>query len=517
MLEKRSREVVVLLLTVVCLPGASEAPKRELYVAPDGTAQGSGSKDQPLDLVTVLSDKSPVRPGDIVYLRGGRYDGPMGKTKNEVPRRLSFSPNISGTAEKPIILTSAPGEWAHLNGTLALGTTKYVHLVRLEIGDLLWDPLRQKHFCDTAVNTGGAGLKVINCNIFGGAMGMGAWRPALDLEVYGNLIHDFGYYRDNLRGSGHAIYMQNDQGTKIIERNIAYRSCGWLYDIYTQQGKVNGFDILENIGFLGGHYKKGQVSFSYGLTGWQSAERIRFIGNVAYQPRDMQQWRSNMRLMTHHKIEVIHRDAVVRDNYVMGAYRAMTIGMWQDMTVTGNTFWGTSFLNEISSGPSGSGIAKHPKLPDLKNYKVDHNTYYDTGRKKPFIYGRHEKSKPEEQLTFQQWQALGLDKNGQLRPGRNGKPTGTKVFVFGNKYEPGRGNVAVFNWDGKAAVEVDLSTVLEEGQAYRIYNCLDIPQTIGLAKPLVRAKYDGKPVSLPMRKAPECPDFDAFLVLPEWE
>ena len=59
--------------------------------------------------------------------------------------------------------------------------------------------------------------------------------------------------------------------------------------------------------------------------------------------------------------------------------------------------------------------------------------------------------------------------------------------------------------------------MLEEGQAYRIYNCLDISQTIGLAKPLIRSKYDGEPVSLPMRKAPECPDFDAFPVLPEWE
>jgi len=224
-----------------------------------------------------------------------------------------------------------------------------------------------------------------------------------------------------------------------------------------------------------------------------------------------------MRLIAHDRLEVVHRDAVVKDNYVMGAPRALVLGLFEDIEVTGNTLWATGFLNEISSGSSGSGIDEHPRLPDLKNYRVDKNTYYETGNEKPFIYGRHEKTRAEELLTFQQWQALGLDRNSQVLPNRNGKPTGTRVFVFDNKYEPGRSNVAIFNWDGEAAVEADLSKVLKEGQPYRIYNCLDIHQTIGLAKPLVRARFDGKSVSLPLRKAPECPDFDAFLVLPDWE
>lgn len=511
------RRIAVLFIVAVW-SWAGAAAARDLFVAPDGTPRGDGTKERPLDLETVFSDRSPAAPGDTVYLRGGRYDGAMDKTPQGVPRRIPFAPQVSGAEGRPIVFTSAPGEWAHLNGTLSLSGIRYIHFVRLEIGDLLWDPLQQKHFNETGVNVlGNEGLKVINCNVFGGAMGFGSWTPAVNLEIYGNLIHDFGYYGENLRGSGHAIYMQNDAGTKIVEHNIAYRSCGWLYDIYTQQGKVNGFDILENIGFLGGHYKPGQVSFSFGLTGWQPAERIRFIGNVAYQPRDGEQWRSNMRLMTHAKKEVVHRDAIVRDNYIMGAYRAFTLGLWEKAEVSGNTFWATHLLAEISSAPSGSGIPENDALPNLANYVVDGNTYYETADPKPFIYGRHENALPEERFTFAEWQALGLDKNGQLLPGRNGKPTGTRVFVFANKYESGRGNVAVFNWDGKDAVEADLSKVLKTGQAYRIYNCLDIKQTITLAEPVLRGTYDGKPVSLPMRRAPECPDFDGFLVLPEWE
>jgi len=38
-----------------------------------------------------------------------------------------------------------------------------------------------------------------------------------------------------------------------------------------------------------------------------------------------------------------------------------------------------------------------------------------------------------------------------------------------------------------------------------------------LAKPVLRAKFDGKPVILSMRKSAECRDFDASIVLPEWE
>lgn len=502
---------LMMVMAVGCLVVSASAAT--IHVASDGKPTGDGSKEKPLDLATAISAQSPAKPGDTLLLKGGQYDGPMKSEKERAP----FEPKISGTSEKtPIIITSAPGEWAHINGAINVNGAHYLHFVRLEIGDLKWDQLQEKHVCPTAFNViDGKGVKLINCNVFGGAMGTGLWTPAIDLEAYGNLVHDFGYHREGLRGSGHAFYMQNNVGTKTIQRNIAYRSAGWLYDIYTQAGTVNGFDILENIGFLGGYYKKGQVSFSYGLTGWKPAERIRFIGNVAYQPRDTEQYRSNMRLMTHYKTDVIHHDAVVKDNYIMGAYRAMSIGMWQDITVTGNTFWATGYLTEVSSGPSGSGIEKHPQLPDRKNYKIDNNTYYATPLEKPFIYGQHEKALPEEQYTFAQWQTLGFDKNSQVLPTRDRRPTGTKVFVFDNKYEPGRGNVAIFNWDSKGQIEVDLSKVLKAGQKYAIYNCLDIPQTIAKAKPVLTGTFDGKPVAFPMKKDTASPYFDAFLILPQ--
>jgi len=70
-------------------------------------------------------------------------------------------------------------------------------------------------------------------------------------------------------------------------------------------------------------------------------------------------------------------------------------------------------------------------------------------------------------------------------------------------------------WDFRwSTVNVDLSTVLKPEQDYSVYNCEDIRQTIGQAKPVATGAYDGKPLPLPMRRSPECPEFDAFLVLP---
>ena len=101
-----------------------------------------------------------------------------------------------------------------------------------------------------------------------------------------------------------------------------------------------------------------------------------------------------------------------------------------------------------------------------------------------------------------------------MLPGKDGKPTGTQVFVFGNKYEENRAHVAVFNWDGLKEVKVDLGDAVAKGTTVRIYNVLDIKQTIALAQPIVELTCDGNPVTLPMKKAKESPHFDAFLILP---
>ena len=501
--------------SLLALPFPSMA--RDWRVAPDGKPDGDGSPARPLDLATAFSGNN-IQPGDTLLLAGGQYDGLVTRTKQGIPQRLPFLPLFKGTADKPIIVTSAPGEWAHLNGSLQIKGCDYTHFVRLEIGDLDWDPTQQKHLTETGVNAlEGQDVKLINCNIFGGSMGTGLWRPALNFLAYGNLIHDFGYTAsEGDRGHGHAAYIQNDAGTKTLEHNIAYRGFGWNYDIYTQSGEIKGFDILENIGYLASWHKPGQVGFNFGLTGWKPAERIRFIGNVGYQPRGPEQpWRGNLRLMVHFKPDVIHHDAVVKNNTMMGSCRALVLSRWASIEVTGNTFWSSDTLAEISSAPAGSAIPENPAAVDLAGFTVARNTYIDNGQPKPFILGRHEKATDEERFSFAEWQKRGLDKDSVWLVGKAGRPTGTQTFVFPNRYEKGRANVAIFAWDGQPTVAVDLSRALTPGQAFTVFNCLDIRQTLARAKPVLTGTFNSKPVAFPLKHDASSPDFDAFLVLPE--
>lgn len=77
-------------------------PPATLYVSPSGNDSNSGrSASSPLRTVTKAA--SMVRPGDVVYLRGGVY-----------PMEVKF--RTSGTASNKIVWASYPGEWAIFDG-----------------------------------------------------------------------------------------------------------------------------------------------------------------------------------------------------------------------------------------------------------------------------------------------------------------------------------------------------------------------------------------------------------------
>ncbi len=100
------------------------------------------------------------------------------------------------------------------------------------------------------------------------------------------------------------------------------------------------------------------------------------------------------------------------------------------------------------------------------------------------------------------------------------RPTGINVFLRPNQYEPGRANVTIFNWDGKDAVDVDLSSVLDEGDRFEIRNVQDF-----FGEPVVTGTYAGGPVSVPMTgltvappvgwpaPPPTGPEFNAFVLI----
>jgi hypothetical protein len=112
-------------------------------------------------------------------------------------------------------------------------------------------------------------------------------------------------------------------------------------------------------------------------------------------------------------------------------------------------------------------------------------------------------------VDFAQWQEAGnFDHNGRLVATPSKRPVGTKVFVRPNRYEPGRANVTVYNWDLKSDIEVDLHEVLMLGAPYEVRNVLDY-----YGDPVAAGTYSGTPVKLPMTDTSTGPDeFNAFVV-----
>ena len=87
----------------------------------------------------------------------------------------------------------------------------------------------------------------------------------------------------------------------------------------------------------------------------------------------------------------------------------------------------------------------------------------------------------------------GTAPNGNVQINAGGSPA-DQVFVRPNGFEPGRGNIIVYNYSLAASKNVDLSLAgVQVGHNYRIYRALDIWGT-----PVATGTYAGGTVSVPI-------------------
>ena len=84
------------------------------------------------------------------------------------------------------------------------------------------------------------------------------------------------------------------------------------------------------------------------------------------------------------------------------------------------------------------------------------------------------------------------------------------IILRPSVYVPGRANLAIFNWERKDAIEVDLSTLLTPEQNFSVVSVLDF-----FGKPIVAGRFDGQPVSIPVPREPRTCDgeFCAFVII----
>jgi hypothetical protein len=208
-----------------------------------------------------------------------------------------------------------------------------------------------------------------------------------------------------------------------------------------------------------------------------SAERVVLKNNYVYNsPGNAAAKNNGIRLGYEDRN---NRDVKVLDNYIVSA-RPLRLWWWQSVEFLGNT---------IYSQKEALDVLLPPRQQTTAGYRWDFNTYFSgRGRGLSFVRG-------DEALDFPRWQeATHLDAHSQLVEGDRLRPAGTIVFVRPNRYEAGRANVVVYNWELNDEVVVDLGTILPAGAAFEVRDAQNF-----FGEPVAAGTYGGRPLRLPMK------------------
>ncbi|NIA21812.1 MAG: hypothetical protein GWP05_07590 [Anaerolineaceae bacterium] len=227
------------------------------YVSPDGSPEGQGRPDSPLDLATVLSAKtSPAAPGDTIALGGGTYRG-------------MFNCNISGTRQRPITIRGIPGRRATIDGggfRKAALTVRGAWTIWRDL-ELTNSDLRRNSRRTTSwpgdlrrmagMMVTGDNVRLLNLVVHDAGNGLELRSRAADTEVYGCIIYYNGW-DSPVGGFGHGIDVQNGKGAKHIVDNILFNNFACGLHAASRMAPVSNLHIEGNIAFDNGVLAHGQ-------------------------------------------------------------------------------------------------------------------------------------------------------------------------------------------------------------------------------------------------------------------
>lgn len=312
--------------------------------------------------------------------------------------------------------------------------------------------------------------KVINTVVHETGQGISFWSPAVDSEIYGNILYNNGEEAPD-RGHGHGIYSQNTTGRKFVEENITFGNFGTFgLQVYgSANANLRGYTIRGNINFLN----------QYMVGGNAPADDIILDSNLLFGvPYRMGYGNPDNGSVT------------LTNNYSVSPI-PVEIMSWQRVSMSGNRFYQTDSYTGanvvITLPPAGTSV--------LPQYQINNNRYIfaRSFMDRPFSIFNPSKTT----YSFTQWQGLGFDKNstwiGATSTSQNlMKPTGVDIFYRPNKYERGRAHIAIYNYDKVPAVNIDLSkTGLAPGQRFEIRNGQNFK-----APPIFAGTYSSPTVSV---------------------
>jgi len=304
------------------------------HVRPDGTPEGDGSAERPWDLATALAQPPSVSPGDTIWLHEGVYRG-------------AFTSALRGTMTAPIVVRQAPGEHATVDGDAMPAATitlegEWTTLWGFEV--MSSSPTRTATTTGSSaaseilrgdgVNIFGPGSRAINLVVHDNAQGFGFWSPATDGELYGNVIYNNGWDAPD-RAHGHAIYMQNETGTKRVHDNVLFHSFSYGIHAYTEGGSIVGFDIAGNAWWSAGAAASGTGTETDNclVGGLQPADRVELRDNFGWDAVP-----DGRIARLGYSGDFTNGSVALHDNYFVGGTRFAA--PWSSIELTGNTFYG---------------------------------------------------------------------------------------------------------------------------------------------------------------------------------
>ena len=432
----------------------------------------------------------------------------------------------NGTASQPITVQSAPGEWAILDNPTGIGGDASVGGTAQDYGD---DPLwvagnyvtvrdleitisnPNRRACRRmGIALQGIGTKGVNLIVHDAGVGMFAFEGQQGGEVYGSIFYNNGWVAssaskcssgDQVVGpTGYGIYMQSvNPYTKVIEDNIFTHNYNFGVHGYSTGGKTKGFAINRNAFLSNGDQPAAFAGNNFFLGG--SVERLSGTNNYFYKGG----------------VEFGGNNAVDA-NLTNSLYSLapLQIHGFQTVTFTGHKIFG---------GPSNYGFVEifNGDLPNQANYTWNNNQYFNTQ-----AYNLPFNIETFNTFKLAGWRSnTGFDSNTLLENGDipQHRPTGVDYVVNPNKYQAGRANIFVANWDRLDTVSINLQNAgLANGQAYEIRDAQNIfgapvfSAVYSAANPIITLPMTGTAVTAPYGDAAPAhtdKEFGAFLLVPK--
>lgn len=414
-----------------------ELSAAEFFVSPTGTSsleEGTGSRRRPWSLAAALAHPPAVRPGDTIWLEGGSYVG-------------TYLARLTGTREAPIVVRALPGERVTVDGKSSGGEP-----ILKVMGAHTWFWGLEVTSSDTSRRSAGDDPQPGDIGRGEGILIVQAPGAGVGTRFINMVVHD--------TRQGFSLWKEAEDAEVygcLIDHN------GWVgptrghgHGVYVQNEA--GTKLLEdNIVFR---------NFSHGFHAYGSDAA--YLNGIAYV-----------------RNTVFSNGEPSGDfarNLLTGGGRVAESPRWEEnMTFTPEP-WG---LNEIGydAGCRNASVARNylvgtGKAIEMKNCAAGLAMTGNT------FYGLH----PPEGLDPAAWAGNTFT---------DARPTGTKVFVRKNRYEPGRANVTVYAWEARNTIPLDPSGILQPGETYEVRDAQNF-----FGPPVASGVWAGAPITLPLAGLP---------------